>query len=72
MWLEEAINRDTLSDKLYIFDSRTNNYTEGASLPTPRGALTANFIRGMLYVTGGVDSENTLASTLAYNPSLDQ
>ena len=66
------LNRDTLSDKLYILDSRTNNWTEGASLPTPRGALTANFIKGMLYVTGGVDSENTLATTLAYNPSLDQ
>ena len=26
----------------------------------------------MLYVTGGVDSENTLSSTLAYNPSIHQ
>ena len=72
MWLKVAINRDTLSDKLYIYDSSTNNWTEEASLPTPRGALSANFINGMLYVTGGVDSENTLASTLAYDPSLDQ
>ncbi|CAN5600778.1 hypothetical protein BH23THE1_BH23THE1_23040 [soil metagenome] len=66
------VNRDTLLDKLYIYDSNTNNWTEGASLPTPRGALTANFINGILYVTGVVDYENTLASTLAYDPSLDQ
>ena len=73
MWLEGGyLDRDTLSDKLYIYDSSTNNWTQRANLPTPRGASTANFINGLLYVTGGVDSENTLASTLVYNPSLDQ
>ena len=62
------LDRDTLSDKLFIFDSNTDNWTEGANLPSARGALTANFINETLYVTGGVDSENTLSSTLAYDP----
>ena len=62
------LNRGALSDKLLIYDSNTNNWTEGANLPSARGALTANFINGTLYVTGGVDSENTLSSTLAYDP----
>lgn len=62
------LDRDALSDKLFIYDSNTNNWTEGANLPSARGALTANFINGTLYVTGGVDSENTLSSTLAYDP----
>ena len=61
------LDRDALSDKLFIYDSNTNNWTEGANLPSARGALTANFINGTLYVTGGVDSENTLSSTLAYD-----
>jgi N-acetylneuraminic acid mutarotase len=62
------LDRDSLSDKLFIYDSITNNWTEGANLPSARGALTANFINGTLYVTGGVDSKNTLSSTLAYDP----
>jgi N-acetylneuraminic acid mutarotase len=62
------LDRDTLSDKMFIFDPNTNNWTEGANLPSARGALTANFINETLYVMGGVDSENTLSSTLAYHP----
>ena len=33
-----------------------------------RGALTANFINGILYAVGGVDKSETLTSTLAYDP----
>jgi hypothetical protein len=36
-------------------------------IPTARGTLTANFINGILYVVGGVNSTETLTSNLAYN-----
>ena len=39
-----------------------------SNLPTARGALTANFINGILYAVGGVDRSETLTSTLAYDP----
>ena len=62
------MNRDNLSNKLFVYDPTTNEWTEGANLPTERGALTANFINGILYAVGGVDKSETLTSTLAYDP----
>ena len=47
---------EALSNKLFIYDPNTNNWTEGANLPAARGALTANFINGTLFATGGIDS----------------
>jgi len=41
------LNRADLSDKLLIYDPSTKSWTEGANLPSPRGALTANFINGI-------------------------
>jgi len=61
------LNRDNLSNQLFIYDPVTNNWTEGANLPTARGALTANFINGTLYAVGGVDNQKTLNSLIAYN-----
>ena len=66
------LDRNTLSNKLFIYDPNANQWTQGANLPTARGALTANFINGTLYVVGGVDPEKTLASTLAYDPRYRQ
>ena len=61
------MNRDNLSNKLFVYDPTTNEWTEGANLPTERGALTANFINGILYAVGGVDKSEALTSTLAYD-----
>ena len=63
------LDRDNLSDKLFIYNPDSKNWTEGANLPNARGAMTANFINGILYVVGGVDSQKTLSSLLAYNTS---
>jgi hypothetical protein len=49
---------------LFIYDS--DRWTQGANLPEARGTLTANFINGILFV-GGVNSTETLTSTLAYD-----
>ena len=62
----------TQSNKLFIYDSNTNQWTQGTNLPAALGALTANFINVTLYVVGGVDPEKKLASTLAYDPATDK
>ena len=57
------------SDKLFIYNSLTNKWTEGKPLPEARGALTANFINGILYVVGGVDGSGKVSNTnTAYDP----
>jgi N-acetylneuraminic acid mutarotase len=38
-------------------------------LPSPRGALTANFINGTLYVVGGVDASGAISSNWAHHPT---
>jgi N-acetylneuraminic acid mutarotase len=63
------LDRDSLSDRLFIYNPTSDNWTEGANLPNARGAMTANFINGVLYVVGGVDSQKTLSSILAHNIS---
>ena len=62
------LNRDNLSDKLFIYDPNTNSWTEGANLPVALGALTAKFINGTLYAVGGVDISGTSSNALAYDP----
>ena len=42
------LDRAGLSDKLFIYDPSTKSWIEGANLPSPRGALTANFVNGIL------------------------
>jgi N-acetylneuraminic acid mutarotase len=59
---------EALSNKLFIYDPVTNNWTEGANMPTARGALTANFINETLYAIGGIDSSGTTTTNQAYDP----
>ena len=46
------LDRDNLSDKLYIYNPDYNNWTQGVNLPGARSAMTANFVDGILYVVG--------------------
>lgn len=60
----------TPSDKLFIYDPSSDAWTEGADMPTPRAALTANFIDGKLHVTGGTNNQASALDTLErYDPS---
>ena len=45
-----------VSDRLFIYDPNTNAWQEGSRMSEPRGALTADFINGLLYAVGGVNS----------------
>jgi N-acetylneuraminic acid mutarotase len=57
------------SNKLFIFDPSINKWQEGKPMPTPRAALSANFIDGILYAVGGVNSSRIPVTTNeAYNP----
>ena len=38
-------------------------------MPNARGALTANFINGVLYAVGGVDELGKSNTNMAYNPT---
>jgi|SRR5215208_6966775 len=63
------------SDRLFIYDSVQNNWQEGTPMPTARGALTADFINGVLYAVGGVgglgDSRTPVATNEVYDPMLN-
>jgi N-acetylneuraminic acid mutarotase len=60
------------SNKLFIFDPSINKWKEAKPMPTARAALTANFIDGILYAVGGIDSSGTPVTTNeAYDPQTD-
>jgi len=60
----------TPTDKLFSYNSSTDKWKELKSMPKARGALTANFIDGILYTIGGEDSSlKTLKKTEAYDPT---
>jgi N-acetylneuraminic acid mutarotase len=56
----------TPSNRLFIYDLFKNQWREGKQMPTARGALTANFIDGMLYAIGG---QSFLSSSSSSSPS---
>jgi N-acetylneuraminic acid mutarotase len=60
------------TDTLFIYDPTRDEWTEGARLPSPRGALAAEFVNGTLYAFGGLDSSQIPVNTnWAYNPKTD-
>ena len=58
----------TPSDRLYIYDPITNNWTQSDSMPTPRGSPNANIVNGKLYVIGGDLNDRSLSVVESYNP----
>jgi N-acetylneuraminic acid mutarotase/plastocyanin len=63
-------NNQQPSDRLFIYDPSTGDWRDGARMPTARGALTANFVNGSLFVIGGVDNSAHPESTNeVYYPS---
>jgi N-acetylneuraminic acid mutarotase len=62
----------TPSNRLFIYDPLKNQWHEGKPMPTPRGALTANFIDGTLYAVGGqsFSSSSSSSGILATNEAI--
>jgi len=52
---------------LYNYNSETDSWSKAASMPTKRGALTAQFVDGILYAVGGTN-RIALDSNEAYDP----
>jgi N-acetylneuraminic acid mutarotase len=61
----------TPTNRLFIYDPIKNQWTEGNSMPTPRGALNALFVNGTLYAVGGQDDARILNINEAYDPFRD-
>jgi N-acetylneuraminic acid mutarotase len=59
------------TNQLLIYDPVKNQWTEGNSMPTPRGALNALFVNGTLYAIGGQDDARILNINEAYDPIRD-
>lgn len=55
------------SNRLFIYDISSDEWKEGSEMPTARGALTAEFLDGILYAIGG-DTDAAIQED-KYNPS---
>lgn len=53
---------------VYAYDPATDGWTERASMPTARGALSVTEHEGMLYAIGGYDREANSAAVEVYDP----
>jgi N-acetylneuraminic acid mutarotase len=60
------------SNKLFIYDLIVDKWIEGKPMPTARGAATANFVNGILYVIGGYGSSQIVDVNEAYDPCLNE
>ncbi len=67
------ISNDNLypSEKLEIFDTNTEQWHTGASLPVPLSAYGMVAYDGDLYVFGGWDGNKYINSVYTYDPTLD-
>jgi N-acetylneuraminic acid mutarotase len=63
----------TPSNRLFIYDPLKNQWHEGKQMPTARGALTANFVNGILYAIGGqsLSSSSSPSGILTINEAYD-
>ena len=64
------------TNKLFIYDPIKDEWKEGKSMPTARGALTATFVNGILYAIGGqkssdIESSQILKTNEGYDPITD-
>ena len=58
------------TDSLLIYDLEADLWTKGPDMPTPRGALTAQFVRGKLYTIEGFNG-SSLAVNEEYDPVIN-
>lgn len=56
---------------VYLYDPKTDSWTERAPMPTPRGALTVAEFGGKLFAIGGKGERGNSAAVEVYDPSSD-
>lgn len=64
------------TNKLFIYDTVADKWTQGRPMPTARGALTADFVGDTLFAIGGQQSSDIVSSEIlntneAYDPVTD-
>jgi N-acetylneuraminic acid mutarotase len=59
------------TNQLFIYDPIKDEWNEGKSMPTARGALNAIFLNGTLYAVGGQGASEILKANEAYDPLTD-
>jgi N-acetylneuraminic acid mutarotase len=57
------------TNKLFVYDPIKDQWSEGKSMPTSRGALSALFVNGILYAIGGQDEDGDWNTNESYNPT---
>jgi N-acetylneuraminic acid mutarotase len=66
----------TPSSKAFVYDPNSNQWSQKASILTPRGTLAAGVVDGKLFAIGGANKKNfRLINTNAnemYDPESDQ
>jgi N-acetylneuraminic acid mutarotase len=60
-------NRPT--DKMLIYDVASRSWSEGPSLPAPRGGHAAVVLGGKIHVLGGGNSQSTIAAHSVFDPA---
>jgi N-acetylneuraminic acid mutarotase len=61
-----AVN--SFADKTYVYDPENNDWTNGTSMPTPRGYLGLTAIDDVLFAIGGYNGEKWLDTNEQYKP----
>jgi len=59
------------SNVLLIYDSDKDTWEFGKNMPTPRGALSAEFVSDKLYAVGGFGIDGTYSTVEQYDPDTD-
>jgi len=67
-YTSSKIHASNPSIRLFIYSPLSDKWIEGKSLPKSRGALSANFVDGILHAIGGVDKTGVSNSNTAYDP----
>jgi|SRR5579884_787136 len=57
---------------VYVYDPHDDRWTEGAPMPTPRGALSVTELEGKLYAIGGLDGRGDTSAVEEYDPASDR
>jgi N-acetylneuraminic acid mutarotase len=63
-------NRPT--DKMWIYDVASHSWSEGPSLPAPRGGHAAVVLGGKIHVLGGGNSQSTIAEHSVFDPQTNR
>jgi N-acetylneuraminic acid mutarotase len=56
------------TDRVEIYDPRTNHWRDGPPLPAPRGGHAAVVLDGKIHVVGGGNSQSTIADHSVFDP----